>query len=108
MSAPVPLGYAESGDCTESDKDPTQNKITRDPGDACAEQRQEGEQSKFERLGVHSRSRLEGAATRLPLLARVDGLEPAMKYLAVGRRPSFWERPSHALPDRDLPAAGHR
>jgi hypothetical protein len=59
MSAPVPLGYAESGDCTERKKDPTQNKMTRDPGDACAEERQGGEQSKVARLGVHSRSRLE-------------------------------------------------
>src|SRR5262249_12998288 len=40
-------------------------------------------------------------------LARVDGLEPlnANPPRQVGR-PSFWERPSHALPDREKPARG--
>jgi len=60
MSAPVPLGYAESGDCTEREKDPTKNKMTRDPGDACAEERQDAEQNKVARFGVHSRPRMEG------------------------------------------------
>jgi hypothetical protein len=59
MSAPVPLSYAEKGDRTERDKDPTQNKITRDPGDARAEERQAHKQSKVARLGVHSCFRLE-------------------------------------------------
>ena len=63
MSAPVPLGYAESGDAAEREKDPTQNKMTRDPGDACAEERQGGEQSKVSRrLGVH----LPGPRKRRP------------------------------------------
>jgi hypothetical protein len=70
VSAPVPLGYAESGGCTERNKDPTQNKITRDPGDACEEERQADEQKKVARFIVHSRCRLEGAATRLPLPVR--------------------------------------
>ena len=59
MSAPVLLGYAESGDYTERKKDRTQNKVTPTPGEACAEERQGGEQSKVACLGVHSRSRLE-------------------------------------------------
>jgi hypothetical protein len=62
MSAPVPLGYAESGDCSEREKDPTQNKMTRDPGDACAEERQDAEQNKVARFSVHSRPRMEASA----------------------------------------------
>ena len=53
MSAPVPLGYGVSGDSAEREKDRTQNKMIRDPGDACAEERQTSEQSKVARLGVH-------------------------------------------------------
>src|SRR6516162_2881748 len=41
------------------EKDRTQNKVIGTPGDACAEERQGGEQSKVARLGVHSRSGLE-------------------------------------------------
>ena len=40
-------------------KDQTKNKVIQNPGEACAEERQGGEQSKVARLGVHSRSRLE-------------------------------------------------
>src|SRR5215468_9288642 len=54
MSAPAPLGHAESGGYTERKKDRTQNKVIQNPGDACAEQRHSGEQSKVARLGVHS------------------------------------------------------
>ena len=43
MSAPVLLGYAESGDYTERKKDRTQNNVTPTPSEACAEQRQDGE-----------------------------------------------------------------
>src|SRR5438128_9257911 len=96
MSAPVPLGYAESGDGTEREKDPTQNKMIRDPGDACAEERQGSEQSKVARLGVHCCLALvpdeKGAATRLPP-TRVEGLEPLMRPPRQDGRPSFWERP---------------
>jgi len=54
MSAPVLLGYAEGGDYTERKKDRTQNNVTPTPGEACAEERQGGEQSKVSRrLGVH-------------------------------------------------------
>ena len=59
MSAPVVLSYAESGGCPERKKDRTQNKVIQNPGDACTEQRQGGEQSKVARLGVHSHCRLE-------------------------------------------------
>jgi hypothetical protein len=54
MSAPVLLGYAEGGDYTERKKDRTQNKVIQNPGEACAEERQGGEQSKVSRrLGVY-------------------------------------------------------
>ena len=59
MSEPVPLGYAENGNYTERKKDRTQNNVTPAPGEACAEERQGGKQSKVTRLGVHPRSRLE-------------------------------------------------
>jgi len=86
----VPFGYAESGDRTERDKDPTQNKITRDPGDARAEERQARKQSKVARLGVHSRSRLErGSDQAAPPCARVDGLEPLTMLPAGGRQAIF-------------------
>jgi len=53
MSAPVPLDYAKSGDCTEREKDPTQNNVIGNRGDACGEERQADEQKKVARLGVH-------------------------------------------------------
>jgi hypothetical protein len=59
MSAPVPLGYAVSGDAAEREKDRTENKVTPTPGEACAEERQGAEQNKVARLGVHFRHRLE-------------------------------------------------
>ena len=55
----MPLGYAESGDCTEREKDPPQNNMIGNRGDACEEERQADEQKKVARLGVNSRSRLE-------------------------------------------------
>src|SRR5262245_58831537 len=87
MSAPAPFGYADSGDSAEHKKDRTQNNVIRNPGDACAEERHGGEQSKIARLGVHSCPDLKGAATRLPLpSARVDGLEPPMRKPCLPRR----------------------
>src|SRR5215471_1799085 len=76
MSAPLP-GYAESG-YTEPKEDRTQNKVIQNPGDACAEHRQEGEQSKVARLGVHVPLPIrKGQRPGCPLFcARVDGLEP--------------------------------
>jgi hypothetical protein len=65
-SAPVPLGYAESGDYTEREKDPTQNKVIRTPEEACAEERQGGEQNKVARFSVHSRPRMEASAHPSP------------------------------------------
>src|SRR5262249_145310 len=59
MSVPVVPDYLESGDAAEHEKDRTQNKVIQNPGDACAEERHGGEQSKVAPLGVHSRSRLE-------------------------------------------------
>src|SRR5262249_48149991 len=74
MSAPAVPGYLESGDSAERQEDPTQNKIIRDPSNACAQERQASEQSKVARLGVHSRSRLERGSNRAaPPCARVDG-----------------------------------
>jgi hypothetical protein len=40
----MPLGYAQSGGCSERKKDRTQNNVTPTPGEACAEERQGGEQ----------------------------------------------------------------
>ena len=51
----MPLGYAESGSCTEREKDPTQYKVIGNQGDACAEERQARKQSKVARFIVHSR-----------------------------------------------------
>jgi hypothetical protein len=79
MSVPVIPGYLDSSDSTERKEDRTQNRVIRDPGDGCAEDRQAHKQNKVVRLGVHSASDLKGAATRLPLpCARVDGLEPPL------------------------------
>jgi hypothetical protein len=58
MLAPVPLGDAESGDCTKHEKDQTQKKVTRTPEEACAEERQDAEHSKVARFSVHSRPRM--------------------------------------------------
>jgi hypothetical protein len=69
MSAPGPRGCgAENADYTERGKDRGENRVIYSPGDGCAGQRQDGKQNKVARLGVHFRSRLKGAATRLPLL----------------------------------------
>src|SRR5262245_3172177 len=106
MSAPVPLGYAESGDCTERKEDKTQNKITGDPSDDCAGARQDAEQNKVARLGVHARLRLERGSDQAAPLARVDSLEPLMRSPRADGRPSFWERPGHALPDLEAPSRG--
>jgi hypothetical protein len=54
MSAPVLLDYTHSGGYTEREKDRTRNKVTQNPGDTCAEERQGDEQSKVASLGVHS------------------------------------------------------
>ena len=66
MSAPVPLSYAEKGNCTERKKDRSQNNVTPTPGEACAEERQGSEQSKVARLGVHSRPWMEASAHPSP------------------------------------------
>src|SRR5262249_34334662 len=70
LSAPLPIGRAEHRDCTEGKKYRAKKVSIPRPSGDCAEQRQEGEQSKVARLGAHFRPpRLEGAATRLPLCA---------------------------------------
>src|SRR5262245_35203348 len=56
MSAPPPIGCAEHRECTERKKGRAKNGSIPCPSGDCAEQRQEGEQSKVERLGVHSHS----------------------------------------------------
>src|SRR5262245_64810430 len=54
MSASRLPGYFESGGYPERKKDQTKNKVIQNPGEACAEERQDGEQSKVSRrLGVH-------------------------------------------------------
>jgi hypothetical protein len=59
MSSPVSLGYAENSGCTEREKDQAENNVIHSPGEDCAEERQNAEQNKVARLGVHFRSRLE-------------------------------------------------
>ena len=59
MSAPVLLGYAESGSHTERQKHAAHDEMVQDPSGACAEQRQAAELNKVARLSVHFRSRLE-------------------------------------------------
>jgi len=54
MSASRLPAYFESGGYTERKKDQTKNKVIQNPGEACAEERQDGEQSKVSRrLDVH-------------------------------------------------------
>src|SRR5215831_18400002 len=84
--------------------------MSRSPAQAETAQDSDRKESKARSRDLASISapRLEGAATRLPPCARVDGLEPRMKCLPPARqdgRPSFWGRPGHALPDREFPAA---
>jgi len=104
MSAPVLLGYAEGGDYTECKKHRTQNNVTPTPGEACAEERQGGEQSKVARLGAHSRSGLERGSDQAAPLAQVDGLEP-LQSPAAGRQAIFLgaTEPRAARPERNLP-----
>src|SRR5262249_18651313 len=108
MSAPVPLGCAENPNYAERKKGRAENSVIHNPGNACAKERQGGEQSKVARLGVHSCSRLERGSDGAALpCARVDGLEPMKNHgppRQVGR-PSFW-RPSRALPDPEKPCRG--
>jgi len=54
MSAQLVQGYPQTGDCTEREKDPTQYKAIANHGGACAEERQDGEQSKVARFGTPS------------------------------------------------------
>ena len=49
MSASRLPGYFESGGYTERKKDQTKNKVIQNPGESCAEERQDGEQSKVSR-----------------------------------------------------------
>src|SRR5262249_20002431 len=92
MSAPMPLGYAQSGGCSERKKDPTHNKVIGNQSDACAEERQARKQSKVARFIVHSRSPIRrGSDQAAPPCARVDGLETANKTMlpAAGRQAVF-------------------
>src|SRR5215472_11416171 len=103
MAAPLPIGRAEHCDCTEGKKHRAKNVSIPRPGGDCAGQRQEGEQSEVARLGVHFRPPdQKGQRPGCPSpVARVDGLEPRMRFPPrANGRPSFWERPSYALPDR--------
>ena len=93
MSALLLPGYAESGGYSERKKDRTQNKVIQNPGDACAEERQGGEQSKVARLGVHSRSRLErGSDQAAPSSVReLMALNRLIRPPAAGRQAIFLE-----------------
>jgi hypothetical protein len=89
MSPPVPLGYAESGDGAEPEKDRTQKKVTRTPEEACAEERHHAEQNKVARFSVHSRPRMEASAhpthARMGIVIRVEGI-PMLAIRITGNR----------------------
>jgi hypothetical protein len=51
--------------------------VIHSPGNSRTKERQGGKQSKVARLHVHSHPHSKGAATRLPLRARGDGLGPS-------------------------------
>jgi|SRR6516225_9126224 len=91
MSAPVLLHYAESGDYTERKKKQTQDNVAQNPGEACAEQRQGGEQSNVARFGVHSRFRLErGSDQAAPSSVReLMALNRLIRPPAAGRQAIF-------------------
>jgi hypothetical protein len=79
------------------------------PGDACAGQRQGDEQTEDAYLGVHFPPDLKGQRPGCPSPVReLMALSHAVHETPRKRegRPSFWERPSHALPDRKDTAAG--
>ena len=88
------------------------NKITRDPGDARAEKRQARKQSKVARLGVHSCFRLERGSNQAapPCVRELMALSRKYDHVCPRRdgRPSFWERPGHAPPDREGTARSGR
>src|SRR5947208_2687468 len=50
--------------------------------------------------GCAALSSTERGSLALPPLARADGLGNRMRSPRQDGRPPFWERPSHALPDR--------
>src|SRR5262249_28032116 len=81
MSAPLPIGRTEHCDCTEGKKHRAKNVSIPRPGEDCAGQRQEGEQSEVARLGIHFRPPIRRGSDQAALSARVDGLEPRMKCL---------------------------
>src|SRR5262249_23832669 len=102
MLAWLPIGCADNRDYTERKKDRAKNiSISR--------------QARLRRTATGSRAK-QGRASWRPFLppirtgqrlgatplARVDSLEPQCKCHPPRQngRPSFWERPSHALPDR--------
>src|SRR5262245_55777208 len=108
MSAPPPIGRAEHRDRTEGKKHRAKNVSIPRPSRDCAEQRQEGKQSEVSRLGVHFRPRLERGSDEAAPLARVDGLEPVMKYPAVGRQAIFLGATEPRAARPGFPAAGQR
>jgi hypothetical protein len=87
----MPLGYAQSGGCSERKKDPSHNKVIGNQGDTTAEERQTAEQSKVARFIVHSRFPIRrGSDQAAPPCARVDGLEPFTAWSpAAGRQAIF-------------------
>ena len=111
MSAPVPLSYAEKGNCTERKKDRANNISIPRPSEDCAEQRQGGEQSKVARLGVHSRSRLERGSDQAapPPVRELMFLEPLMLASPAGGRQAIFlgaTGPRAARPEETPPRSG--
>src|SRR5215467_6986965 len=111
MSAPLPIACADNRDGTEREKDRANNISIPRPSEDCAEQRQAGEQKKVARFIVHSHFPIrKGQQPSCPSPVRELMALNRMKTMPPRQhgRPSFWERPSRALPDRDSPPRGSR
>jgi hypothetical protein len=101
-SAPVRLDCADNRDSTEHKKDRAENRVIHNPGNPCTNERQGGNKA---------RSRVSTSISA-PEGQRLSFPSPVRESMALDRvcrsptrqvgRPSFWERPSRAPPDRKV------
>src|SRR5262249_6675116 len=106
-SAPLPIGRADNRDCPERKKERANNITVTCPSEHCAEQRQRGEESKVERLGIHSRPHSKGQRLCCPSRAsRWPGTAMLQRCPTAGRQAIFLRtaEPRAARPGRN-PAA---
>jgi hypothetical protein len=100
MSAPLPISCAENRDYTERKKERAKNISVLCPSEDCAEHHRAA--SKARSRDLASIPAPKGQRPGCPFLARIDGLEPLNQFPHErDGRPSFWKRPSRALPDRE-------